>query len=221
VGTKVRRMPWAGREYGRVITNKNKILHTYEGGDGVKTGFTKAAGRCLVSSATRNGMQVVSVVLNCGPMFDECSRLMSLAFSEYHMETILPEYNHLGEVNVQGSKTTSVKVYSQAARQYPLKDGELHGIFHKVDVPSVLTAPVSRNTPVGKVKIYMHNSLLFSENIYTMEDIRPLTLRDYIDDIVSKWSGSKTNAESKGGTDENSDQQISRGLRGGEPARVG
>ena len=75
VSTKKHIMPWEGRNYPRVIVNKNKILSTYEGGDGVKTGFTKKAGRCLVSSATRDGMRIIAVVLNCGPMFEDCASL--------------------------------------------------------------------------------------------------------------------------------------------------
>lgn len=81
VSTKTHTTRYANHDYNRVMYNKNKILNTYEGGDGVKTGFTKAAGRCLVSSATRDGKQVIAVVLNCSNMFEECERLMDLAFA--------------------------------------------------------------------------------------------------------------------------------------------
>ena len=58
-----------GCGYARSLQNKNKMLCTYEGADGVKTGYTKEAGRCLVSSATREGMRLVSVVLNSPDMY--------------------------------------------------------------------------------------------------------------------------------------------------------
>lgn len=71
------------QEYGkRVMYNKNKILSMFDGGNGVKTGFTKRAGRCLVSSATRENHTVICVVLSCGPMFEECCTLMDRAFKE-------------------------------------------------------------------------------------------------------------------------------------------
>ena len=73
---------WKGREYNRTINNKNKILTMLEGGNGIKTGYTKAAGRCLVSSAARNGREVICVVLNCGPMFEESCDLINAAFAE-------------------------------------------------------------------------------------------------------------------------------------------
>jgi D-alanyl-D-alanine carboxypeptidase (penicillin-binding protein 5/6) len=69
-------------ESARYLVNKNKILNTYEGGNGVKTGYTKAAGRCLVAAAERNGIQLVSVVLNRYAMFDECRNLLDRGFME-------------------------------------------------------------------------------------------------------------------------------------------
>ncbi|MCH5351213.1 MAG: D-alanyl-D-alanine carboxypeptidase [Clostridiales bacterium] len=82
VSTKRHRTPYHNHEYDRNFPNKNKILFNYEGGNGIKTGFTKAAGRCLVSSATRDGKSYICTVLNCGNMFEECMRLMDKAFAQ-------------------------------------------------------------------------------------------------------------------------------------------
>ena len=68
-----------------VIGNKNKMLKLYSGANGVKTGFTKASGRCLVSGAKRGDMQLVSVVLNCGDMWNESVRLLNFGFDNYEM----------------------------------------------------------------------------------------------------------------------------------------
>ena len=76
----------------RYLRNKNKLLFSEEGCIGVKTGFTDNAGRCLVNACERDGMRVVSVVLNCGPMFEECDRLNNLAFNEYELKTFVEPY---------------------------------------------------------------------------------------------------------------------------------
>lgn len=81
VSTKNYRTPYYDHDYDRNFPNKNKILYKYEGGNGIKTGFTRNAGRCLVSSATRDGKTYICTVLNCGDMFEESMRLMDLAFS--------------------------------------------------------------------------------------------------------------------------------------------
>ena len=56
---------------GKALKNKNKLLWSMEGCEGVKTGFTDNAKRCFVCSAKRDGMRLICVVLNCGPMFEE------------------------------------------------------------------------------------------------------------------------------------------------------
>lgn len=81
VSTKRHRMPYHGHNYDRNFPNKNKMLFNYEGGNGIKTGFTKKSGRCLVSSATRDGKTYICTVLNCGNMWEESARLLDMAFS--------------------------------------------------------------------------------------------------------------------------------------------
>lgn len=66
----------------RYLANKNKILTGYEGANGIKTGFTQKAGRCLVASARRNQKQVVSVVLNVSDTYGTCKTLMDKAFED-------------------------------------------------------------------------------------------------------------------------------------------
>ena len=72
-------------ESARVIANKNKMLHLYDGANGVKTGYTKNSGRCLVSSAKRNGMQLIAVVLNHGDMWGDSMSILDYGFDNYMM----------------------------------------------------------------------------------------------------------------------------------------
>lgn len=81
VATKRHRMPYHNHDYDRNFPNKNKMLYNYQGGNGIKTGFTKASGRCLVSSATRNDKTYICTVLNCGDMWEESARLLDRAFA--------------------------------------------------------------------------------------------------------------------------------------------
>ena len=69
----------------RVLINKNKILNTLNGADGVKTGYTKVSGRCLVSSATRNGVRLICVVINCAPMYERSAELINSCFEKYKL----------------------------------------------------------------------------------------------------------------------------------------
>lgn len=69
----------------RYIANKNKLLSLLDGANGVKTGYTKKSGRCLVAGAKRDGMQLISVVLNHSDMWNDTVRMLKNAFNEYKM----------------------------------------------------------------------------------------------------------------------------------------
>ncbi len=110
-----------GYDYDRVLVNKNKLLSGFEGADGVKTGYTTRAGRCFVGSATRNGMQVVVVVLNCGPMFEETAQMLEVAFANYSLKVAVPKNKLCGVVYDHGHPT----YYScESGFSYPLAETE-------------------------------------------------------------------------------------------------
>ena len=104
VATKQKKIPWWGRDYSRVLNNKNKILWQLEGGDGVKTGFTNKAGRCLVASATREDWQLASVVLNCGPMWEESKALLEYGFETYNPVTFYHKGQFVRTIAVRKGK---------------------------------------------------------------------------------------------------------------------
>ncbi len=76
----------AGKQTQRSFVNKNKTVFQYEGGDGVKIGYTKASGRTLVASATRNGVQLIAVVLNDGNWFQDAYGLLDYGFERISEE---------------------------------------------------------------------------------------------------------------------------------------
>lgn len=93
--------------------NKNKMLRFYEGADGVKTGYTKTARRCLVSSATRGGQQLVAVTINDGDDWNDHRKLLDFGFARFPLQTLVEE----GQ---------AVKTGLTAGRgfRYPLTDSE-------------------------------------------------------------------------------------------------
>ncbi len=83
VSTRVKTAPNPHDPWDYKWVNKNKMLTMYEGADGVKTGYTKKALRCLVSSATRNGQQLVVVTLNDGDDWADHRKLLDYGFANY------------------------------------------------------------------------------------------------------------------------------------------
>ena len=92
-------------EYQRFLKHKNRIMFEDESCIGIKTGFTDNAKRCLVSATEKDGMQVISVVLNCQPMFEECMRLDAMAYGEYVVKEFVKPYNYVGTIAVESGNS--------------------------------------------------------------------------------------------------------------------
>jgi D-alanyl-D-alanine carboxypeptidase len=71
---------WSAPTYSKIYVNNNRLLTTYRGADGVKTGYTHRAGPCLVASATRGGVSLIAVVLDSPDMYSDAKRLLDLGF---------------------------------------------------------------------------------------------------------------------------------------------
>lgn len=80
VRRRIAHVPWSAPTYSKVYVNKNPLLGTYRGADGVKTGWTRLAGHCLVASATRQGRTIIAVVLNDRNAPADARRLLDLGF---------------------------------------------------------------------------------------------------------------------------------------------
>jgi D-alanyl-D-alanine carboxypeptidase len=81
VRTKVEHVSWAPPTYAKIYVNNNLMLKEYPGANGVKTGYTHAAGPCLVVSATRHGHTLIAVVLNSSDMYSDATRLLNFGFA--------------------------------------------------------------------------------------------------------------------------------------------
>ena len=187
VATQKYTMAWGGRDYPRVLVNKNKILSTYEGGDGVKTGFTKKAGRCLVASATRNGMRVIAVVLNCGPMFEDCAALMDKAFSEYSLRSLTDSVNLIRKIAVTDGKASVVEADGKEEFYYPLRDDEISDVKVETFPVSELAAPVKIGVQAGKFTVSLQKQLLFEGKLYTISSVEKRGYVDKLKDVNGAW----------------------------------
>lgn len=187
VSSKRHTMPWAGHDCDRVILNKNKILTTFDGGDGIKTGYTKKAGRCLVASATRDGMTIISVVLDCGPMFEECRNLMEKAFEEYSLVDITALAPDVKAEVRDGAKKT-VTLRPTATSTYPLTKEETERLIFEEKGVKPMRGGVKRGTENGKICVTLEKRLLFESKLFTIEEVEPLPVRDILLEIAREWN---------------------------------
>ena len=178
VGTSRATIPWEGREYDRVLNNKNKLLSTYEGATGIKTGYTKKAGRCLVFGAQRDGMRIIGVVLNCPDWFNEAARLMDLAFDQYEAVTMLHAGNAAGSIPVSHAEAATVDAILTADLTGVIAKGQLPQV--EIELPDSVDAPVQAGQQLGTARL--------TANGVTIAEV-PLVAQDDVtrDDFPARW----------------------------------
>ncbi len=170
VSTKSITIPFTTQNTTRRLINKNKMLKRLDGCTGIKTGYTKKAGRCLVTSCQRNGMELVSVVLNCGPMWERSASILNNAFSNYSSKTILKS-NEIIDFFKPNNSNEEVGVYVENDVIIPLQENELDSLKVVFEYKKNISTPIKKGQNVGEVKIYNQNNLLFTEKIYTIIDV--------------------------------------------------
>lgn len=130
VATKVKTAPLEGYDWDRKWINKNKMLRMYKGADGVKTGYTKIAQRCLVSSATKDGRQIAVVVINDPNDWNDSARLLDYGFDQFHYVKLVEE----GQQYTFMDPNTKKEITYVANRDsiYPLAENETDYISSEV-----------------------------------------------------------------------------------------
>lgn len=177
-------IPDGGCGYPRLLQNKNKMLYSYSDADGVKTGYTKEAGRCLVTSATRSGMRLVSVVLNSPDMYNRSAEILNQCFSDYKVFKLFDHENYFVELNTD-LPWKKCKCACKDDFYYPLTEAEYNEISSEYCLPEKVALPVEAGEEVGNLKVYLKNQLLFSQKIVSIENVEKNFL-DILQEIAKK-----------------------------------
>ena len=165
----------ANRDKNNLFYNKNSTLWEYEGGDGVKIGYTKRAGRCLVSSATRNGTQLISVVLNDRNWFDDCYRLMDYGFDNFATYIIFDKGQYFNKISINNGVKDHISIVTKESFSYPLKEEELGKVKLHIDLPDIIEAPIKKGDLIGNVAVYLDGKLIHEEKLVAKESINGLS----------------------------------------------
>ena len=136
----------------RSLLNHNRLLSLYPDAVGIKTGFTKAAGRCLVSAARRDGVTLIAVTLGCG---DDWNTHIAL-YERYFPKVTLQEARPQGEIllPVTGGDRASVPLYPTEFPGLPRVEGREFLVTQKIFAPNFAYAPLKGGDIVGKIVYY-------------------------------------------------------------------
>lgn len=150
------------------FSNHNRLLKTYEGAKGIKTGFTKKSGRCLVSYAERDGVKLIAVTLKAPDDWNDHKALFDYGFSILKPREIKTELP-VSSINVAGGTPGIISVEAQPVT-LALLDGEEEKITADIYIPKFVYAPINQGDIIGRVDYYLDGRLTGSTSVVAVQD---------------------------------------------------
>lgn len=170
VSTREKTLPWI-KDPAHFWRSENQMLWLYDGANGVKTGYTDAAGRCLVAGAKRNGIQLVSVVLDSLYMWSDSIALLDYGFQHVKPMKIVSGMETVTNLPVLSGRKKQTSIQTGSDIFLPVGD-EGAAEFEKVyDLPDRLHAPVKAGDVVGKLRIMYGGKEVASTDLIAAESV--------------------------------------------------
>lgn len=176
VSTREDTIDWEGRPYDKQLRNTNKLLWLFEGADGVKTGTTKQAGQCLVSSATRNDQQLVAVVLHSGSRWNDSMNLLKYGFDNFKLLKFAAKNSLYQSLPVKKGMHQYVDAVIADEVSIVLPKTIADSIRVEYDLLPVVEAPVYRGQKLGEVVLYHNDKAIKVVDIVAGQEVMDRTL---------------------------------------------
>ncbi len=144
----------------RRLTNHNKLLWRYPGAVGVKTGYTRAAGRILVSAAERDGRRLVAVTMNAPDDWNDHQKLLDYGFTAFPEQTLLRAGETVTELPLAGGRTDRVPLIAARTLRCALAQEENWSL--RLETPPFLYAPIAAGDQVGRAVLVLEGAELAS-----------------------------------------------------------
>lgn len=161
------------------IHSTNRLLRSdYQGINGVKTGTTPRAGNCLIASATREGRQLVVVILNSNNRWNDATRLMDYGFEEVRPVVLTDKDELITGIEVKEGIEKKVNLVASKRLEVYVPRIEVEKIQRKIVLTPAPQAPVKRGTKLGQMKFFLNDRELGAVDLITNQDIGRLSLID-------------------------------------------
>ena len=172
-----------------------------EGVNGVKTGFTNGAGRCLVTSVSRNGFDIITVVLGADTKKIRTSdsiKLIEYTYKNYELidleEIVKEEFEKWKQINekriciYKGVKKKMETVLGELKyMKYPIEKNKVDNIWFDMSFKDYFEAPVQQNTKIGTMKVGIDTTEIMDVDILNFNKIARKSVKDYFVELMGKY----------------------------------
>jgi len=160
------------------LVNTNKLLKSYDGCDGLKTGYTKEAGYCIVSTAKRSGLRLIAVVMKeSDPKVrnQEVSQLLDYGFSLYENVTLFKKEEVIEKVKISNAKEEYVEVICLEDVVYVKDKSQEEKVTYQINYTS-LVPPFQKGETIGYLLVFKDDVNIASYVVTSSKDIKALSL---------------------------------------------
>ena len=161
-------IPWGDKPYQRELFNTNHLLNSFDGANGVKTGYTDAAGHCLVASAQRNGLQLIAVILDSDDMWTDAAAMLETGFSQLRPANYLVAGQPLTTIPVLFGAAANVTAGSSQTLVLPAAE-EKGDYRYVVNSSRMLVYPPAQGAVAGSVSVYYQGVLIEEVPLYYID----------------------------------------------------
>ncbi len=167
-------------------SNHNRLLSMYEYCIGGKTGYTMAAGRCLVSAAKKDGLTLVCVTLNDRNDWKDHTALYEYGFDKFsYYQTDGGDF--CADISCVGGNAEKVAVTGENSGGFVLASADKSRVVRKVYVDSFLYAPVIQNEIVGRIEYTLDKKVLYSTNLIAADSVKSVKKNKNIFTIIKEF----------------------------------
>ena len=174
------------------LANTNKMLKSYPGLTGLKTGYISEAGYCISASAERDGLSLVAVVMAAPTKENrmaDASALLNYGFANFAAYT--PPADELTPVPVTLGRADSVQPVMQGGTSFIVEKEKISALETHMELPAALTAPVQAGQEIGKLTVTNGGETLLEVPLTAAETVEAVTVADLFLSFLGGLSGAQ------------------------------
>lgn len=163
------------------LVNTNRLIKTYDGMDGLKTGYTKEAGYCLTATAKRGDMRLIGVVMGeetSSIRNEEMTKLLDYGFNLYNVSSLVTNKTKLGKYENSKMKLSNVNIVPSSSVNVLNKKGDpKRKVSYKLKVTRE-KLPIKKGEKIGKMYVYENGKKLYNIDITVDKDVKKANILD-------------------------------------------
>ncbi|MEL7654394.1 MAG: D-alanyl-D-alanine carboxypeptidase family protein [Bacillota bacterium] len=161
------------------LTNTNRLIRTYPGANGIKTGFTQEAGYCLSASAVKGDLNLIAVIMGSSTSkirFAEASKLLDYGFANYDSVKLAEKGEPMGKVIIEKGSPNMVDAVAPENVRVLVKKGEKDGIKGELVYLNTISAPIAKGDQIGDLVIYKQDKEIARYPLVAAESVKKASL---------------------------------------------